>query len=197
MQFSSRTRIPILLLLHILILLSSLIAVSNAFSLDRLNKKHRKHRNRNLDIERNSINAKCCQLVPVFISVTTLTLGYPGSASAMAMSSFNNNVPNEVVKVVAANLADTDAFKKLPLERTYSGAIKEIRDQQDLQDDRLHECATKGKDWEQCFWFGQSNDGEFTISTDGSYRGRMDSQLVSPAGILTTTPTESNKIPTW
>lgn len=98
---------------------------------------------------------------------------------------------------MAANLADTDAFKKLPLERTYSGAIKEIRDQQDLQDDRLHECATKGKDWEQCFWFGQSNDGDYTITADGSYRGRMDSQLVSPAGILTSNPTESNKIPTW
>ena len=108
-----------------MILLSSLIAVSNAFSLDRLNKKHR---NRNLDIERNSINAKRWQLVPVLISVATLTLGYPGSASAIS-----NNASNQVLEVVAANLADTDAFKKLPLEKTYSGAIKEIRDQQDLQ----------------------------------------------------------------
>jgi len=137
MQFSSRRRIS--LLLHILIL-STLYSISVcAFSLDRLNKKDR---NRNLDIERNNINAKRWQLVPVFISAATLTLGYPvQSASA---NIFNNNVPNEVVEVVAANLADTDAFKKLPLERTYSGAIKEIRDQQDLQDDRLHECATKG-----------------------------------------------------
>ena len=138
MQFKSRRRIPILL--HILILLSSLIAVSNAFSLDRLNKKHRKHRNRNLDIERNNINAKCRQLVPVFISVATLTLGYPvQSASANIL---NNNASNQVMEVVAANLADTDAFKKLPLENTYSGAIKEIRDQQDLQGMcKVIECA--------------------------------------------------------
>ena len=87
----------------------------------------------------------------------------------------------------------------IPLEKTYSGAIKEIRDQQDLQgtiklkcaydmlfthtnspilrqlyiwiDDRLHECATKGKDWEQCFWFGERTDGDYAISADGSYRG--------------------------
>ena len=124
----SRRRIPILL--HILIL-SSLIAVSNAFSLDRLNKKHR---NRNLDIERNNINAKCCQLVPVFISVATLTLGYPVHSASAILVPFNN-APNQVVEVVAANLVDTDtdAFKTLPLEKTYSGAIKEIRDQQDLQ----------------------------------------------------------------
>ena len=127
MQFFSNRRIS--LLLHIVIL-SSLIAVSNAFSLDRLNKKHR---NRNLDIERNSINAKRWQVVSV-VSLATLTLGYPvQSASAIAISPFNNNASNQVVEVVAANLADTDAFKKLPLERTYSGAIKEIRDQQDLQ----------------------------------------------------------------
>ena len=128
MQFFSRTRIS--LLLHILILLSSLIAESNAFSLDRLNKKDR---NRNLDIERNNINAKRWQFVPVFISAATLTLtlGYPTLASAI--SPFKNNASSQVVEVVASNLADTDAFKKLPLERTYSGAIKEIRDQQDLQ----------------------------------------------------------------
>ena len=191
MQFSSR-KIPILL--HILILLSNLIAESNAFSLDRLNKKYR---NKNLDIERNSIKTQSWRFAPVFISVATLTLGYPIQSASASMSPFNNNASSQVVEVVAANLADTDAFKKLPLEKTYSGAIKEIRDQQDLQDDRLHECATKGKDWEQCFWFGQSNDGEYTITADGSYRGRMDSQLVSPAGILNTPPTESNKIPTW
>jgi len=105
--------------------------------LDRLNKKDR---NRNLDIERNNINAKRWQLVPIVSLTLTLTLGYPVQ-SVSAISTFNNNASNQVLDVVAANLADTDAFKKLPLEKTYSGAIKEIRDQQDLQGTIKFECA--------------------------------------------------------
>lgn len=128
MQFCTR-RIPLLLHILTVILSSTFYSISVcAFSLDRLTKKHR---NRNLDIERNNINAKRWQIVSV-VSVATLTLGYPAQSSS-AILPFDNNMSNQVVEVVAANLVDTDAFKTLPLEKTYSGAIKEIRDQQDLQ----------------------------------------------------------------
>ena len=43
---------------------------------------------------------------------------------------------------------------------------KIILQQQNLQDDRLNQCVEKGKNWEQCFFYGtdtvsQTRDGKF------------------------------------
>ena len=83
----------------------------------------------------------------------------------------------------------------LPRQRVLSGAVKELKDLQDLQDDRLNACHDKGKYWEQCFMYGQS-DGVNVGSADEDSRGRMDYQLISPVGSLNL-PSNTNKIPTW
>ncbi len=95
------------------------------------------------------------------------------------------------------NLSDTDAFKKLPRQPSYSGAVKELRDLQDLQDSRLAACQDKGIYWEQCFMFGESTDGvDVSIAASEETRGRLDYQLISPVGSLNP-PSNSKKIPTW
>ncbi|KAL7548828.1 hypothetical protein ACHAWF_012080 [Thalassiosira exigua] len=93
-------------------------------------------------------------------------------------------------------LADTDAFKMLPRKPAYSGAVKELMDLRDLQDARLDACADKGKFWEQCFMYGQSDGVDVDAPGSGGVGGRMDNQLISPVGSLEP-PRETRKIPTW
>ena len=90
-------------------------------------------------------------------------------------------------------LSDSDAFKRLPRQPVLSGAVKELKDLQDLQDSRLNACEDKGKFWEQCFMYGQS---DVDVRIPGEDRGRMDSQLISPMGALNA-PANARKIPTW
>ena len=104
--------------------------------------------------------------------------------------------PSSSAKVVP-NISDTNAFKLLPRERQppLAGAVKEIKDLQELQDSRLDACVEKGKFWEQCFMYGQS---DVKVETaDGRYKGRMDKQLISPMGALDPPSDTQNKIPTW
>ena len=136
----------------------------------------------------NANNKKISKLQPWFITPAFILLAsswYPMEAASAAP--FQS--PEMDAVVINKLLSDTNAFKSLPRERAYSGAVKELIDQQDLQDSRLQACQDKGIWWEQCFMFGQ-NDG------DQSVRGRMDSQLISPMGLLNP-PSDSQKIPTW
>ena len=121
-----------------------------------------------------------------------LACWYPLDASAAPFIDMPNPAASKVTENSGYSLSDTAAFKLLPRQPVLSGAVKELRDLQDLQDDRLAACADKGQMWEQCFMYGQS-DG---VEVRGADEGRMDYQLISPVGSLNL-PQDTKKIPTW
>lgn len=102
---------------------------------------------------------------------------------------------SKVTSYPAFNMPETDAFKLLRREPRLTGAVKELKDQQDMQDSRLGACEEKGKFWEQCFMYGQSEDG-VDIIVDAKERGRMDPQLISPVSSFNPS-SGTAKIPTW
>lgn len=111
--------------------------------------------------------------------IPSLTLSeYP----SMQRLTVTRTVPNY-------NLSETDAFKSLRREPTYSGAMKELKDLQNLEDSRLASCEEKGIFWEQCFMYGQSN---------GERGSRKNERMISPSGSLNPS-NENNKVmaPTW
>jgi len=78
--------------------------------------------------------------------------------------------------------------------------MKEIKDLQNLQDDRLDLCVERGVDWEQCFMFGTGGTSDtMTEDSSGKVNNSQDYQLISPTGALEPSGGESrrNKIPTW
>ena len=130
-----------------------------------------------------------CLLAPAFIFALWQPLETASAAPFNEFPILPN--PSSSAKVVP-NISDTNAFKMLPRE---PGAVKEIKDLQELQDSRLDACVEKGKFWEQCFMYGQS---DVKVETaDGRYKGRMDEQLISPMGALDPPSDHQNKIPTW
>lgn len=128
------------------------------------------------------------QSVPTIILALSLPLD-PASAAAALPITQNQLSSTEIP------LSKSEAFKMLPRQPQLSGALKEIRDLQELQDSRLAACEEKGQYWEQCFMFGQS-EGGVDATTSGTDRGRMDYQLITPAGALNP-PSDVRKVPTW
>merc|ERR1712127_233923 len=116
-----------------------------------------------------------------------------GSASTLIDSPIILTPTSKVASNRGYILPEMDAFRTLRREPILSGAVKELRKLQDLQDSRLRACEEKGEFWEQCFMYGQDDDG---IDVAGENRGRMDSQLISPVGSINPASSAS-KIPTW
>ena len=132
-------------------------------------------------------------------SAFTMTICLLPMQPASAVPTFDELIRSQNIEVMAYNpsLSDTDAFKQLPRQKAYTGAVKELMDLQEMQDTRLSACEDKGKFWEQCFMYGQSNDGISPVKNKfGEDRGRMDNQLISPTAALNP-PSDSTKIPTW
>lgn len=135
------------------------------------------------------------QLAPAIISALCQPLE-PASAApftetpTLPFSSTSKVTPNP-----AFIMPETDAFKLLRREPRLTGAVKELKDQQDMQDSRLSACEEKGKFWEQCFMYGQSENGVDVI-VDAKERGRMDPQLISPVSSFNPS-SGTAKIPTW
>lgn len=133
------------------------------------------------------------QVLPAALMLASCQPPEPASAAPfgeyplLTIPSSSKVAPNQ-----SYNLPDTDAFKMLRREPRLSGAVKELKELQELQDNRLEACEDKGIFWEQCFMYGQ-RDG---ISVAEETTGRMDNQLVSPVGSLEV-PAETRKIPTW
>lgn len=135
-------------------------------------------------------------LAPAMILVITLHPLEPASAAPFnEFPLLPNPTTTKAVSSPNYSLSESDAFKMLRREPILSGAVKEIHDLQDLQDDRLKQCEDKGIYWEQCFMYGQSDGVEVSGATDED-RGRMDYQLISPVGSLNL-PSNTKKIPTW
>ncbi|KAL7468210.1 hypothetical protein ACHAXS_008436 [Conticribra weissflogii] len=122
----------------------------------------------------------------------------------------NDGISSAISSTKFTKLSQTKEFQMLPRENTglspsislpLKEAIKELKDLQDLQDERLDMCADRGVFWEQCFMFGERDEG-MTVRNNESrlthedVRGRMDNQLISPMGALNP-PMEQRKIPTW
>jgi len=116
-----------------------------------------------------------------------------------------------------SQIADTEAFQRLRRlqEQPLSRGMKEKRDLENLQDDRLKLCEERGVFWEQCFMFGSggvsAGDSSDTGSISKMIRDEDDSsniengndyQIISPMGALEPNSSGSGlgttqKIPTW
>lgn len=72
--------------------------------------------------------------------------------------------------VVSPALAANDADTWFPNQQqqgsatTSSSKMRFIKNTQALQDDRLSQCAPKGKNWEQCFFYGTDTQGANAIT---------------------------------
>lgn len=79
--------------------------------------------------------------------------------------------------------------------------MREKRDLENLQDDRLDLCVERGVFWEQCFMFGNGGTSD-TIKEDsnGVINNDQDYQLMSPMGALEPgggDGRKKNMPPTW
>ena len=121
-------------LLHLL-LFSLLSSKTSAFSIDGGSNGGKTY---SMEKRVNANNKKISKLQPWLIAPAFILLSsswYPMEAASAAP--FQS--PEMDAVVINKLLSDTNAFKSLPRERAYSGAVKEIIDQQDLQDSRLQD----------------------------------------------------------
>ena len=92
---------------------------------------------------------------------------------------------------------------------TTSPALRQILNQQNLQDDRLSQCADQGWQWENCFFYGTgtvrtSSDGRFRFeynnnNNKNSARSTGSSRQDAPFAMRQSSSTSSgyNRPPTW
>lgn len=94
----------------------------------------------------------------LFCSSVTLSSPKPVSASLLPTSISSN----ELAEIFSTNrnIRNSDVFSSVPGKQNQ--LQQERAPVQELEDWRLDQCEDKGKDWEQCFFFG----------TDAASQGR-------------------------
>lgn len=107
--------------------------------------------------------------------------------------------------LIASALSNSKAFQNLPREPMIpsqfqskkSKALKQVRELQDFQDDRLAQCADRGVFWEQCFMFGERSQARLSRNREEEqWKNGVDYQYISPLGALN--PADQDKMPpTW
>mmetsp|Transcript_8605 Transcript_8605/g.13267 ORF Transcript_8605/g.13267 Transcript_8605/m.13267 type:complete len:251 (-) Transcript_8605:770-1522(-) len=110
--------------------------------------------------------------------------------------------------LIASALSTSKAFQNLPPEPMIpsqfqskkSKALKQVRELQDFQDDRLAQCTDRGVFWEQCFMFGERSQARLSRNREEEqWKNAIDYQYISPLGALNPADgrNQGKMPPTW
>lgn len=109
------------------------------------------------------------RIVPIVLCITITPLPNCHSSDAYAATTIGATSFPEA-KSPFYKLSNSDAFKLLPREPTFTKSQRDLRDLKQFEDERLDQCVEKGIFWEQCFLFGQKDDSNHHHRSSGSDR---------------------------